>query len=133
MIVGPYAVITTVVLTAAGGQSWAWPWVMSALPAWLGGAAGLVPLASTVAVQPLDERGGLTPGRPVKIYACLVLIFLTGVPALTLPLAGTLLRHGWGAGSASWSAVGAGSRSRLRSAGSAHGDSFRANWTSSRN
>ena len=85
LIVAPYALACTLVLTAISGQPWAWTWALALLPALLGGAAGLAPLASLISVQPLDETGGLTPAWSLKVHIALIAVPLTALPpALTL-------------------------------------------------
>lgn len=85
MIVAPYALACTLVLTAISGQPWAWTWALALLPALLGGAAGLAPLASLISVQPPDETGGPTPAWSLKVHIALIAVPLTALPpALTL-------------------------------------------------
>lgn len=85
LIVAPYALACTLVLTVISGQPWAWTWALALLPALLGGAAGLAPLASLISVQPLDETGGLTPAWSLKVHIALIAVPLTALPpALTL-------------------------------------------------
>ncbi|WP_145225465.1 hypothetical protein [Rudaeicoccus suwonensis] len=90
LITGPYAAVTTIALTAASGQTWAWPWAIAGLIAVLGGATGLIPLASTIAVLPLDANGGPPPTWPVKVYAAILLELLTAAPTVALLVAGTV-------------------------------------------
>jgi len=47
------------------------------LSALLGGAAGLVPVASLISVQPLDETGNPTPAWLLKVHVMLVVVALT--------------------------------------------------------
>lgn len=83
MIVAPYALACTLALTAISGQPWTW--ALALLPALLGGAAGLAPLASLISVQPPDETGGLTPAWSLKVHIALIAVPLTALPpALTL-------------------------------------------------
>ncbi len=85
MIVAPYALACTLALTTISGQPWAWTWALALLPALLGGAAGLAPLASLISVQPPDETGGLTPAWSLKVHIALIAVPLTALPpALTL-------------------------------------------------
>lgn len=58
---GTTAAAATVVLTVAGGQAWAWPWVAAALPAAIGAAVGLVPIVSLTLPAPLPDRRGGDP------------------------------------------------------------------------
>jgi ABC-2 type transport system permease protein len=95
LVVAPYAVVLTVLLTAVSGQGWAWPWVLAFLPALLGAALGLVPLASVTAVQTLDTAGGVSPAWPVKIYATLLLILVPSLPGTALLIVGAVSRTGW--------------------------------------
>jgi ABC-2 type transport system permease protein len=61
------------------------PWVLAVLPALLGGAAGLAPLASLISVQPLDETGNPTSAWSLKVHVMLVVVALTAtVPVLVL-------------------------------------------------
>lgn len=109
LLVGPYVTVLTVLLTWWSDQTWAWPWALASLAALLGGAAGVVPLASVVKVQPLDESGGLTAGWPLKIYACLGVIALTATPAVGVLTLAAVLDIPW----LSWLAVGVGVLSGL--------------------
>ena len=85
LIVAPYALASTLALTAISGQSWAWTWVLALLPAVLGGATGLAPLASAISIQPPDEAGGLTPAWSLQVHIALIAVPLTALPpALTL-------------------------------------------------
>jgi ABC-2 type transport system permease protein len=88
LLVGPYAILSSVLLTLVSAQGWAWPWLLGILPAVIGGAAGLVPLASVTSVQTLDENGGPRPTWPVKVYAVLILIVVTGLPPAAVLVAG---------------------------------------------
>ncbi|WP_243063993.1 hypothetical protein [Humibacter sp. RRB41] len=90
LIVGPYALCLTVVLTLISGQTWAWPWALGPLAAVIGGAAGLVPLVSLIAVLPLDENGGPAPAWPAKVWATLILTALSAAPAIALLVVGAL-------------------------------------------
>ena len=66
-------------------QPRAWTWALALLPALLGGAAGLAPLASLISVQPPDETGGLAPAWSLKVHVALIAVSLTALPpALTL-------------------------------------------------
>jgi ABC-2 type transport system permease protein len=78
----------TVAFTALSGQRSAWPWALAILPAVLGGAAGLAPLASLVSVQPLDETGNPTPAWSLKVHIALLAVALTGLPPVLVLLAG---------------------------------------------
>lgn len=101
VLVAPYALAATVILTVLGGQGWAWPWALAILPALLGGAAGLAVLGSTISLQPLDESGGPTPGWSLKVHLALVAVALTALPPmLVLPAAA----H-WHLGGLAWAAL----------------------------
>jgi ABC-2 type transport system permease protein len=89
LVVGPYAVLSTVVLTAMDGQPTAWIWALSLLAALLGGGAGIVALASTIWVVPLDQAGSPTPAWSLKVHAALFAVASTAV----LPVA--MLVVGW--------------------------------------
>jgi len=101
LVVGPYALIVTIALTALGGQEWAWPWALGLLAAILGGASGLVPLSSVVGVLPLGTDGGPAPTWPVKVYAVMILIVLTATPSAALLIVGAVARSG----AVQWAAV----------------------------
>jgi len=99
ILLAPYALASTVVLTAVSGQSWTWP--LATLPALLGGAAGLAPLASLTSVQPLDETGGLTPAWSLKVHIALIAVALTALPPALVLLAAA---H-WQLGRLAWAAI----------------------------
>jgi ABC-2 type transport system permease protein len=62
--------------------------VLAVLPALLGEAAGLAPLASLISVQPLDETGNPTPAWSLKVHVMLVVVALTAAaPVLVLATA----------------------------------------------
>jgi ABC-2 type transport system permease protein len=100
LVVAPIMAVLTVVLTALGGQGWAWPWVLAALPAVLGGTAGLgVLLSVTMPVREKDPhlRSGpfdtgddpTTSGAlAARGYLMLLLAALTAVPGAILVLLG---------------------------------------------
>jgi ABC-2 type transport system permease protein len=104
LIAGPYTLVLTVLLTAVSGQAWAWPWALGGLAALLGGACGLIPLASLTWVVPLDGAGNPTPQYPLKVYPTLIAVALTAAPAAAVALAGELAGLSW----LSWLAVPAG-------------------------
>jgi ABC-2 type transport system permease protein len=104
IVVAPYTAAVTVGFTALSGHNAAWPWVLAILPAVLGGAAGLAPLASLVSVQPLDETGNPTPAWSLKIHIALLAVALTGLPPVLFLLAGGLGHLPW----LRWAAVPAG-------------------------
>lgn len=113
LLVGPYALIATIVLTTLSAQGWAWPWVLALLPAIVGGATGLLPIASLVAVLPLDANGGPAPAWPVKVYAAMVLTLLTAAPTAAVLIAGAIT----GSTATQWAAVPVGVASGLLAAG----------------
>ncbi|WP_405061718.1 hypothetical protein OG474_08720 [Kribbella sp. NBC_01505] len=95
LVLSPPALVITVLLTWWSGES-VWPVVLSVVPALLGGASGLIVLASVFAAVPttdahkrsgntLDsgENEGETMGL---VYVMLVLVALTGSPALLVAL-----------------------------------------------
>jgi ABC-2 type transport system permease protein len=88
LVVGPYAVVSTVVLTAVDGQPTAWIWALSLLAALLGGGAGIVALASTIWVVPLDEAGNPTPAWSLKVHVALFAVALTAVVPLMMLVVG---------------------------------------------
>jgi ABC-2 type transport system permease protein len=88
IVVGPYAVAATVILTAISGQPRAWPWALGLLTAALGGGAGLLAIGSLVSVQPLDAAGNPTPAWSLKVHVALVVVPLTALPAALVLVAG---------------------------------------------
>jgi ABC-2 type transport system permease protein len=102
--VAPYTIAVTIAFTVLSGQYAAWPWALAVLPAVLGGAAGLAPLASLVSVQPLDETGNPTPAWSLKVHiALLAVAFGALIPVIILLAAGL-----WPTPWLSWAAVAAG-------------------------
>ncbi len=91
--VAPYAIVSTVILTAASGQTRYWPWALALLPALLGGGAGLAAWSSARFVQPLDEAGNPTPAFSLLVHIALVAVAGTALPPLLVLLAG----GGWAA------------------------------------
>ena len=88
VVVGPYAVASTVILTALSGQPHAWPWALGLLAAILGGGAGLAAIGSLVCVQPLDAAGNPTPAWSLKIHVALAVVPLTALPSALVLVAG---------------------------------------------
>lgn len=101
LVVLPFTVTETILLTAFSGRPALWPWSIALLIALLGGAAGLVPLASLIAVQPPDEAGNPTPGWSVKIQAALYTITATALPAAGVLIAAGITGLTW----LSWVAI----------------------------
>ncbi|MFF1877749.1 hypothetical protein [Leifsonia sp. NPDC058230] len=101
LLVGPYSVLLSVAGVLVGGQAWAWPWVLGLLPAVLGGAVGVLPFLSVVAVQPLDDNGSPGAAWVVKAYATLLLTAVTAIPALALLIVGGASGLAW----IGWAAV----------------------------
>ncbi len=104
IVVAPYTIAVTIAFTMLSGQYTAWPWALAVLPAVLGGAAGLAPLASLVSVQPLDETGNPTPAWSLKVHIALLAVALTALVPVTILLAAGLWPTPW----LSWTAVPAG-------------------------
>ena len=101
LVVAPYTVAVTIAFTALSGVHGAWPWVLAALPAILGGAAGLAPFSSLISVQPLDETGGPTPAYSLKVHISLVLVTLTALAPIAVLVAGRAGHEAW----LTWAAV----------------------------
>lgn len=99
LTVAPVTLLLSIALTAASGQARVWPWVLAVVPALLGGAAGLVPLISVVALVPGPDprrRGGnpLSFGDNESAllgssYLMLLLVSVTALPASAIVLLGT--------------------------------------------
>lgn len=88
LVVGPPALLLTVLLTALSRHgSWVWPWVLALLPAVLGGAAGVIVLASLIRLVPMVDphkrgSGSLENGTDfVQVLALLLMVLATAVPA----------------------------------------------------
>src|SRR6185503_14654831 len=68
LVTGPAGFLLTVVLTAASGQTWSWPWVLAAEPALVIGAAGLLALIGVRSVNGPAPDGGPAPARVLKTH-----------------------------------------------------------------
>ncbi|TCC43562.1 hypothetical protein [Kribbella sindirgiensis] len=96
LVFGPSTLLITLLLTWWSGDTRAWPLVLSALPALLGGAAGLVVACSVYAAVPTTDahkrsgnplNSGENEGETMGIvYVMLVLVAATCAPALILAL-----------------------------------------------
>jgi energy-coupling factor transporter ATP-binding protein EcfA2 len=90
LVTGPAGFLLTVVLTAASGQTWSWPWVLAAEPALVIGSAGLLALIGVRSVNGPAPDGGPNPARVLKTHiALIVLPVVTLAPAIALLIAGT--------------------------------------------
>jgi ABC-2 type transport system permease protein len=88
LVVGPAGLLLTVVLTAASGQNWAWPWVLAAEPALVIGCAGLLAGIGTWSVNGPAPDGGPSPARVLKTHLALVaipVVVLFPAAALLIP------------------------------------------------
>lgn len=96
VVFGPPAIAITLALTWWSGED-VWPLVLSLVPALLGGAAGLIVLSSVYAAVPTTDAHKRS-GNPLSsgendgetmglVYVMLVLISLSGAPALLAALA----------------------------------------------
>ena len=88
IVVGPYAVASTVILTAISDEPEAWPWALALLAASLGGGAGLLAFGSLVSVQPLDAAGNPTPAWSLKVHVALLVVPLTALPTASILVVG---------------------------------------------
>lgn len=61
LVVAPFCVVLTLVLTAVSGLAWAWPWVLALLPALVGGCSGAVVLLSVIAAYPVPKNADSNP------------------------------------------------------------------------
>jgi ABC-2 type transport system permease protein len=96
-VFGPPTLLITLLLTWRAGDQDAWPLVLSVLPALLGGAAGLIVACSVYAAVPSTDAhkrsgnplsSGENEGETMGIvYVMLVLVSVTGGPALAAALA----------------------------------------------
>ena len=87
LVIGPYVLVSTVVLTAISGVA-NWPVALGLLLAAIGGGVGLVPLLSVVAVEPLDDAGNPTPAWSLKVHVALVVVAATTLPAVAAMVLG---------------------------------------------
>ena len=91
LVTGPAGFLLTVVLTAASGQTWSWPWVLAAEPALVIGSAGLLALIGVRSVNGPAPDGGPAPARVLKTHLALVALpVVTVAPAAVLLAVGTV-------------------------------------------
>jgi len=91
LVVAPAGLLLTLVLTAASGQTWAWPWVLAAEPPLVIGCAGLLVLLGTWSVNGPAPDGGPSPARVLKTHLALVAIpIIVLFPAAALLIPGAL-------------------------------------------
>lgn len=91
LVTGPAGFLLTVVLTAASGQTWSWPWVLAAEPALVVGSAGLLALIGVRSVVGPAPDGGPAPARVLKTNASVIALPLTTLlPPVALLVAGTV-------------------------------------------
>ena len=89
LVVGPAGLLLTVVLTAISGQTWAWPWVLSAEPAMVIACPGLLAMIGAWSVNGPAPDGGPSPARVLKTHVALIV-----VPVVVLFPAAALLIPG---------------------------------------
>ena len=90
LVTGPAGLLLTVVLTAASGQTWSWPWVLAAEPALVigcGRPAGAD--RGPVRERPRPRRRPHPDARAQDPLALIALPAVTLLPALALLIAGT--------------------------------------------
>ncbi|MFI9597637.1 hypothetical protein [Nonomuraea sp. NPDC052265] len=100
LVVGPAAIVLSLVGLLVSDQSWAWAWVLGLLPALLGGGAGLVVLLAVTSLVPGTDphkRGGnpLSTGADETAETSLAWLVLIAVPSVGLPAAGAILLDPW--------------------------------------
>jgi ABC-2 type transport system permease protein len=88
LAVGPYAVVSTAILTALADRAQDWIWATSLLIALLGGAIGIAAFASTVWALPLDDAGNPTPAWSLEVHLALIVIALTALPPVIMLIIG---------------------------------------------
>lgn len=98
LVFAPAAVLPTVLGLVLVADTWQLPWVLALLPAMLGGAAGLIPWLSVVALAPetdAHKRGGNPAENGGAAFGAYMAVFLLSpvcaVPAAGFLAAGTLL------------------------------------------
>ncbi|MHA7985102.1 hypothetical protein ACX9R5_04775 [Rathayibacter sp. CAU 1779] len=95
LLVGPYSIVLSVAGLIVGDQQTAWPWVLGLLPAVVGGAVGLIPMISLVAVQPLDDNGSPGATWVLKAYVAIILTVVTAGPTIAVLVVGTVAGAAW--------------------------------------
>ena len=99
ILVAPAAAICTVVGAILSGADWVWPWVLSLLPAFLGGGAGIIVLVSVFFLVPVADplkrhRNSISSDSSGLIsWAMLPLSLLSALPAAIFPLLGMILQN----------------------------------------
>ncbi len=91
VIFAPVVLALTVILTVWNGESWVWPWVLAAVPALLGGAAGLMILVAIFGAVPVPEssrRSGNLMAGADNTGSNIVMI--CSVPLVALPAVGVV-------------------------------------------
>ncbi len=94
LVFAPAALLATVILTPFGGNSALWPWILSILPALLGGATGIAILVAVMAAAPVPEAarrsGNLLAGADNvgQAFATFFLIPLVAIPPVLVLLLG---------------------------------------------
>ncbi|MEH7457859.1 hypothetical protein V7183_11625 [Bacillus sp. JJ1127] len=103
LVVGPVAIVATVIFTTSSGLTWVYPWVSALIPALLGGAAGLIVLFSVFNLIPITDpqrrgRGTIVSGDDmnagkmfITTWLMMVMVLATAIPALAVVWIGTLL------------------------------------------
>ncbi|MCP2260818.1 ABC-2 type transport system permease protein [Streptoalloteichus tenebrarius] len=106
--VAPVAVVASLALPALTGRTDAYPWLLSLVPALLGGASGVVMVLSVFAAYPVPTQrsnpfaaGGM-PGCSKGLLQIVIslLLLVVALPEIALVLAGTLVDSavlGWAA------------------------------------
>ncbi|PEE39983.1 hypothetical protein [Bacillus pseudomycoides] len=103
LVVGPVAIVATVIFTTSSGLTLVYPWVFALIPALLGGAAGLIVLFSVFSLIPITDpqrrgRGTIVSGDDmnagkmfITAWLMMVMVLATAVPASVVVWIGTLL------------------------------------------
>ncbi|MFC0111205.1 hypothetical protein [Kibdelosporangium aridum] len=95
LVVAPFCIALTLVLTAISGLAWAWPWVLALLPALVGGCSGAVVLLSVIAAYPVPKNSDSNPFTSgtnphyMQLSIIPLLIAMVG-PALALLIQGAV-------------------------------------------
>ncbi|MGI8484902.1 MAG: hypothetical protein ACR2OU_11650 [Thermomicrobiales bacterium] len=97
IVFGPLAFALTVLFTAWGEQTWAWPWVLAILPAALGAGAGVMMVVSIRGVVPVPmeaRRSGnlmAAADNTGQTFLAMILVSLATIPAALVVFSGLSL------------------------------------------
>ncbi len=97
IVFAPVAIVATILFTALGEQTWAWPWILAILPAALGAGAGVSIIISIRGVVPVPEEarrsGNLMAAadNTGQTFLAMFLVASAMVPAASIVFSGYAL------------------------------------------